>query len=347
VIIAADLYRVQIPMVAPFRTAKSTTAVKDALLVRVETRDGVFGWGECVAQADRSYLPVNIDDCWAVLRDACFGSENALHPVAYAALEGAEPDAELRATNTSLAEHLGATREFVTAGVAIGRIDHATEFARAVEAYAAAGYTRIKCKIQPGRDLGPLRIARQHAPDVELAADANGSYSPVAAQKLLERVEGFALQCVEQPCSDPLALRGNTMVCLDESITTPDDIAVAHQAGTADAVSIKPGRLGGAAPTRAALDICATTGLGALPGGMLETGIGRATLLAFAAMPQFTLTGDISASERYFGPDGDLTEPFVLENGRLRVPTSAGIGVEPIAERLAACTVAHERLTKD
>jgi O-succinylbenzoate synthase len=79
---------------------------------------------------------------------------------------------------------------------------------------------------------------------------------------------------------------------------------------------------------------------------MLETGIGRAALLAVAARPEFTMTGDISASERYFGPDGDLTEPFVLENGRIRVPSGPGIGVEPIPERLAACTVAHERITK-
>ena len=28
---------------------------------------------------------------------------------------------------------------------------------------------------------------------------------------------------------------------------------------------------------------------------------------------------------RYFGPDGDLTEPFVLEAGRLRVAAESGI----------------------
>jgi O-succinylbenzoate synthase len=351
VLVAADLYHVRLPLVASFRTARSTTAVKDALLVRVETDDGRFGWGECIAQVDRSYLPVNIDDCRTALRShlipaALAGTDPADTSVAYAALECAMLDAELRRSNTALATHLGATREFVTAGVAVGRIDHVEEFTRAIEAYVAAGYTRIKCKIQPGRDLGPLRLVRRIAPEVELAADANGSYSPAAAQKLLDSVAALSLQCVEQPCAEMVALSASTPVCLDESIAAPDDVVRARAADACDAVSIKPGRLGGFGPTQAALDLCATAGIDALPGGMLETGIGRAALLAVASMPGFTMTGDISASERYFGPDGDLTEPFVLEDGRIRVPTGPGLGVEPIPERLAACTIAHERITK-
>ncbi len=79
---------------------------------------------------------------------------------------------------------------------------------------------------------------------------------------------------------------------------------------------------------------------------MLETGIGRAALLAVAALHGFTLTGDCSASARYFGVDGDLTEPFVLDKGRLRVPTGPGLGVEPRPDRLAACTIARERITR-
>ena len=63
---------------------------------------------------------------------------------------------------------------------------------------------------------------------------------------------------------------------------------------------------------------------------MLETGVGRATNLALAALPGFTLPGDTSASARYF--HDDLTEPFVLEpDGTMLVPQGPGIGVEPRA----------------
>jgi O-succinylbenzoate synthase len=75
---------------------------------------------------------------------------------------------------------------------------------------------------------------------------------------------------------------------------------------------------------------------------MLETGVGRAANLALAALPGFTLPGDTSASDRYF--HRDLTEPFVLEHGHLRVPEGPGIGAVPDPEVLADLTTAVELL---
>jgi O-succinylbenzoate synthase len=75
---------------------------------------------------------------------------------------------------------------------------------------------------------------------------------------------------------------------------------------------------------------------------MLEAGIGRAANVALAALPNFRLPGDTSASERYFAQD--VTPPFVLEDGTLRVPTGPGIGVSPIPEVLEELTTAREDL---
>jgi O-succinylbenzoate synthase len=79
---------------------------------------------------------------------------------------------------------------------------------------------------------------------------------------------------------------------------------------------------------------------------MLETGIGRASNLALAAMPNFQLPGDTSASRRYFAED--LTEPWEMApDGTMAVPSGAGIGVDPLPERLDACTVRFERIEKE
>ena len=75
---------------------------------------------------------------------------------------------------------------------------------------------------------------------------------------------------------------------------------------------------------------------------MLETGIGRAALVALASLPGFTVPGDLSASSRYFAED--VTEPFELGDGRLAVPTGPGLGVTPRPDVLARCTIARERL---
>jgi len=79
-------------------------------------------------------------------------------------------------------------------------------------------------------------------------------------------------------------------------------------------------------------------------GGMLETGIGRATNLALAALPGFTLPGDTSASGRYFADD--ITEPFeVAADGTMAVPDGPGIGVTPRPDRLEATTMRVETFT--
>ena len=82
--------------------------------------------------------------------------------------------------------------------------------------------------------------------------------------------------------------------------------------------------------------MAAAHGVAVWCGGMLETGIGRAANLALGALPGFTLPGDTSASDRYYKTD--ITEPFVLSDGHLDVPTGPGLGVTPIASELSAVT---------
>ena len=101
-------------------------------------------------------------------------------------------------------------------------------------------------------------------------------------------------------------------------------------------MDIKPGRVGGYLEARRVHDVCAAHGVPVWCGGMLETGLGRAGNVALAALPNFTLPGDTSASNRYY--HRDITDPFVLEDGRLRVPTGPGLGVVPIGEALADVT---------
>jgi O-succinylbenzoate synthase len=80
-------------------------------------------------------------------------------------------------------------------------------------------------------------------------------------------------------------------------------------------------------------DIVRTRGVDAWVGGMLETGIGRASCLAVASLAGFTMTPDLSASRRYFAHD--VTEPFEIHEGALRVPDGLGIGVVPTSDVLA------------
>jgi len=359
---AVELRRVRLPLVAPFRTGLSETSVRDALLVRIDTPDGE-GWGECTAMAEPTYTSEYVDGAHHVMRRHLLPRLLAQpeltaeevaptlaavkgHPMAKCALEMAVLDAALRGTGVSLARYLGAVHDRVEAGVAVGMAPSVAELVDTVGRYLDAGYRRVKLKVQPGWDVEPVRAVREHFGEVALHVDANGAYPPGDA-KQVRRLDSFGLTMIEQPFAADelgahaeLARQLQTPICLDESITSAASAAFAISTGAAAIVNIKAPRVGGYLEARRVHDACARAGAAAWCGGMLDTGLGRAANLALAALPGFTLPGDLSASDRYF--QTDLTPPFVLHDGYLGVPTGPGLGVEVIKEVLEAHTTSVE-----
>ena len=102
--------------------------------------------------------------------------------------------------------------------------------------------------------------------------------------------------------------------------------------------NIKAGRVGGYLEAIAIHDLCRDADVPVWCGGMLETGIGRAANAALAALPGFTLPGDVSAADRFYARD-IVTEPAVLDDGHVRVPTGPGLGVDIDPDALDAFTV--------
>jgi O-succinylbenzoate synthase len=76
---------------------------------------------------------------------------------------------------------------------------------------------------------------------------------------------------------------------------------------------------------------------------MLETGLGRSANAALAALPGFTLAGDISASSRFYAVD--ITPPVLLDQGYVHVPQGHGIGVAPLPDELDRVTTGTAWLT--
>ncbi len=73
---------------------------------------------------------------------------------------------------------------------------------------------------------------------------------------------------------------------------------------------------------------------------MLESGIGRATNLHLASLPNFVLPADISATNRYFRED-IITSPIELnsQDSTINVPQNAGIGVDIDEKMLLKFTI--------
>ena len=78
---------------------------------------------------------------------------------------------------------------------------------------------------------------------------------------------------------------------------------------------------------------------------MLESGIGRAYNVALASLPNFTLPGDISPSERYWERDVVTPEWTMDGEGWIQVPVDKpGLGVEVDRDRIENLTQRREEL---
>jgi O-succinylbenzoate synthase len=353
-----ELRRVTMSLVTPFTTSFGTIDTRDILLVRAIV-DGHDGWGECGALSEpiesSEYLAGAVDVIRNVLAPRLWSAAPAHpqlirpvfaevkgHRLAKAAVETAVLDAWLRARHEPLAQFLGAERERVAIGVSVGITGTIDELLRQVTTYRSEGYRRIKLKIRPGWDIEPVAAVRRDFGDIALQVDANGAYS-LADLPTLRRLDAFELLMIEQPLAAgdlrqhaELAERIRTPLCLDESIDSATSAADAIALGATSVINVKPGRVGGLLEARRVHDVAVAHGLGVWCGGMLETGLGRAANLAFAGLPGCTLPADISASDRYYAQD--LTEPLVMVDGEMAVPTGPGVGVVPLDGVLRRCT---------
>ena len=354
---------VPLQLVAPLRTSRGDHTVRTATLVEITADDGTVGWGENVAPEDGFYTGETAALSRAFMRDVLIpglvdddpddfdddlDDDSAPMPMAEHAVSSALADIEARQRGLSLAAAVGrGDVRNVRVGAVVGMHDSVDSVVSEAMLRVAEGYTRVKLKIAPGRDVDVVAAVRAALPaQVELHVDANGSYTEADIAHLAF-LDAHGVGLVEQPfaphdlASHALLSRSiATPVCLDESVGTVMDAINAIASAACSVINVKPSRVGGFHQATAILRLCAENGVGAWVGGMLESGIGRAGCLALATHAACTMTPDLSASSRYFVRD--LTEPFVLTDGCLAVPAGPGIGVEPLPSVLADPAVTIE-----
>lgn len=359
---------VRLPLVKPFQTSFGRFEKKNALIVRVETEKNVIGWGETASLGAPLYSPDFTASDEIVQNQFIFpyllGREGEDitdfldvfkpirgHPFAKAGVEMALWDALAKEAGQPLWKYLGGVRERVPSGISIGIKPSRDDLLQTVESALNEGYQRIKIKIKPGWDVEPVRAIREaFGYDIPLMVDANSAYT-LKDLDLLQQLDEFGLLMIEQPLShtdiykhEKVQRQLRTPICLDESIHSLDDAKFAVEYGSCRIINIKPGRVGGLYPSKQIHGYCynhedtsfTRNGIGRVPlwvGGMLETGVGRAHNLALATLPGFTITGDISPSDRYWREDL-TTQPILMNEGYIKLPSGPGIGYDVDMEKM-------------
>ena len=361
---SVELHLIELPLVHPFRTSFGIERERPCILVEARG-EGVTGWGECVAGRAPLYSAETVETAWHILSQflvpALLGREITEpaeiaplykhargHPMAKASLENAVWDLLAKARGVPLSAMLGGARDRVEVGVSIGIQPTLEGLLDRVDSFVAAGYGRIKMKIEPGWLLEPISRVRERHPRIRLMADANSAFTLDDAP-LLKQLDAFDLLMIEQPLGyDDIANHARlqtqleTPICLDESIHGVADAQAMIDLQAGRIINMKVGRVGGFTNALAIHDMAQAAGIPLWCGGMLETGVGRAANVHLASLPNFQLPGDISATDRYYRED--IAEPpFVLnvEDSTMTVPAGPGIGVEVLRNRVERARRRH------
>ncbi len=354
------LHHISMPLVAPFETSFGREIDRECVIIALQA-EGLTGYGECVATRDPGYNYETTGTAMHILKefvaplllgqDVVDASDFQKrvegirgHHLAKAGVEMALWDLLGKRDGKSLKEMFGGTHEKIDVGVSVGIQESADALVRTVAGYLDDGYRRVKIKIKPGREIDETSAVRKAYPDLRLQVDANSAYTLETAD-VLKQIDDLNLLLIEQPLFEDdiwdhrkLQAQFKTPICLDESVITPRHARYAYEMEACKIINIKPARVGGLSQGIAIHDFCLERNMPVWCGGMLETGVGRASNLALASLPGFVLPGDISASDRYY--KRDIThERFILnDDSTITVPNGPGLGVTVDEEALREFT---------
>ena len=370
-----ELFWIKMPMVGEFTTSFGTTQEREILLVKASV-GGASGWGESGADGVPMYsyetartgwhiiedfvAPVVLEEEWpeegfAVAYAEKFSSWR-WHPMARCAVEEALWVLEAQRGEVSLQSLYAdgrSMRQRISVGISLGIQDDFEVLADQIAASLEQGYQRIKLKIEPGRDVSVVEPVRERFGDIPLMVDANCGYrNDPDALGSLKALDGFNLLMIEQPLAHddidgnaPIQAELETPICLDESIHSAHHAAHAIDIEACRLINIKASRIGGRAAAIAIHDLCEARDIPVWCGGMLESGVGRLHNIAMAALPNFQMPGDLSASKRYWRQD--IIEPPVEvdSEGRVTVPDTVGLGHEVLEDRIRDNLVRYEKFS--
>ncbi|WP_107926915.1 o-succinylbenzoate synthase [Lysinibacillus parviboronicapiens] len=351
-------------MKAPFKTSFGTVHEKELLLLEVKDVTGTIGWGEAVAFVAPWYTEETLKTTWHILEDFLMPillHKDIVHPdevsamfapirrncMAKASIEGAVWDIYAQQSKQSLAHALGGSKEMIEVGISVGIQSSIQKLLDLIKGYVGMGYKRVKVKIKPGQDIEVISAVRATFPDLPLMVDANSAYT-LHDIDVLQQLDAYNLLMIEQPLAADdivdhakLQKQLKTPICLDESITSLEDVRKAVELGSCGVINIKIGRVGGLTEAKRIHDFCKEKDIPVWCGGMLEAGIGRAHNIALTSLANFVLPGDTAGSSHYWYED-IITPEVVVEDGYIRVPQSIGIGYTPKMDVIEKLTISKK-----
>lgn len=243
-----DIYAADIPFKVHFGHAAKHRTASESIFVRIETEDGISGFGESlprqyvtgenqasvVSQLGAvlpSVLPSMKFDSFRDAADFC-GSFDVLNGAAKCAVELALLDAAGKVFNCSIIDVLDVrAANRLKYSAVIGNVPPVKAGLSALK-YRLHGFENIKLKVGDIEDTARLRAVRIITGiNTDIRLDANGAWNAIEAIEKLDRMRIFNFSVIEQPVKkDDIASMRKISVAIPEPVMADESMCTVRDA---------------------------------------------------------------------------------------------------------------------
>lgn len=347
-----DLFPLSIPLKVPFITSLGALEAVESVVVRITTKDGLVGWGECnpfwsingetqetclavgkhIAKALIGHDATDIEGLHTRMDRLIFGNNSIK-----SAFDIACHDIAAQVAGQPLFKFLGGERERELITDYTISIASPEKMAADAVSIVAQGFTVIKVKLGSDGDVDITRIKAIREAigfEVPLRIDANQGWSPEVAVRVLKALAGYNIQHCEEPIArwQFMQLRrvkeaSPIPIMADESCCDHHDAERLIELGACQRFNIKLGKSGGLFKAQKIITLAEAAGMEVQIGGFLES------RLAWTAAAHLALT---SNAVRYCDMDtplmftADPVEGGIVygKSGRITIPGVPGLGAQ-------------------
>src|SRR5688572_20373630 len=362
-IVAIDSYALILPVKEIYGGAAGFLEDCRSLIVRVETADGIEGWGEATQgrpgntyetletmeiMAQKYFAPaligMDLEETGGVI--SSLHRVRHGHPITKAAIEIALFDALGKMYRLPLCRFFGGPhrREIELIG-GLGMDLGSEIIGERARQLKQDGFSSFKIKIgqqDRHKDIERVGAVRKAVgDDAQIRVDGNASYSFTDARSILNELRPFHITDAEQPLARG-ALRSlaqlrravDIPIAAQESVSSPEDALAVLEQRAADLLKIKLTHIGG---FQRAVQVAAVVGARGLP-VVIGQESACTTILSAAEMQLHCALNNAQAAGEMTGfirlGEQDIFSPIEVVRGKAYPAMTAGHGIEVDKENL-------------
>ena len=356
-ILSVETLLVDVPTIRPHKLSVATMNHQTLVLVRIESSDGLVGWGEGTTIGGLAYgeespesIKINLDtyvapmllgqDPRAVARlMAQVNGRIQGNRFGKCAVETALYDGQARRLGVPLSELFGGrVRDSLPVAWTLASGDTRRDIAEAERVLELRRHNIFKLKIglrSVKDDVAHVAAIKRALGDMaSVRIDANQAWSLSEALEGMRLLADAGIDMVEQPIAahDKLGLRRLTQanilpVMADEALHGPRDAFEVASTQAADIFAVKINQSGGLRGAVQVAGIAQAAGIALYGGTMLEGAVGT-----MASAQVFSTFHELAWGTELFGPllltEEILVEPLAYRDFSLQLPTRPGLGIE-------------------